>query len=217
VIRDVRKKTGERLSFSAYLTCCATQAIGENPYLHAYRDMLGSLVLFEDVDVSMLIEIVNEGKKFPVGHIVRGANRKSFRDIHAEIRAAQKKPIADQQVKQLYFFRQLPAFVRRLIFMGLNRCPHMRKKLTGTVSLSAVGMFGKGGGWGMAVPSHTLGITVGGIAEKPGIHEGRIEAREFLQVTLDFDHDIVDGAPAARFGERFRDIVESGHELVDSV
>lgn len=37
--------------------------------------------------------------------------------------------------------------------------------------------------------------------------------REYLNVTLDFDHDIVDGAPAARFGQRFRELVESGHGL----
>jgi pyruvate/2-oxoglutarate dehydrogenase complex dihydrolipoamide acyltransferase (E2) component len=30
-------------------------------------------------------------------------------------------------------------------------------------------------------------------------------------VTLDFDHDIVDGAPAARFAQRFQELVENGN------
>jgi pyruvate/2-oxoglutarate dehydrogenase complex dihydrolipoamide acyltransferase (E2) component len=74
-------------------------------------------------------------------------------------------------------------------------------------------MFSKGGGWGLSLPSHTLGITVGGISRKPRIIDGQIEPREFLHVTLDFDHDIVDGAPAARFAEHFRELVQEGQGL----
>lgn len=44
-------------------------------------------------------------------------------------------------------------------------------------------------------PSHSLGIAVGGIVERPGIVDGRIEPREYLRVTVDFDHDLVDGFP----------------------
>jgi pyruvate/2-oxoglutarate dehydrogenase complex dihydrolipoamide acyltransferase (E2) component len=214
ILKAHKEKTGERLSFTGYLACCAGQAIGKNRYLHAYRDFIGRLVLFDEVDISVLIEIEREGKKFPIGHIVRAANKKRFREFHNEIRAAQGKPMDDGQVSQLFSIAQWPGFVRRFLFQLLSRHPHMKKKYTGTVSLSAVGMFGTGGGWGIALPSHTLGITVGGIAEKPGVYEGRIEARKFLNVTLDFDHDIVDGAPAARFAQRFRDIVEGGEELI---
>jgi len=54
---------------------------------------------------------------------------------------------------------------------------------------------------------------VGGIARKPGIYKDKIEPREYLNVTLDFDHDIVDGAPAARFAQQFSELVESGNVL----
>ncbi|HRO91391.1 MAG TPA: 2-oxo acid dehydrogenase subunit E2, partial [Promineifilum sp.] len=40
-----------------------------------------------------------------------------------------------------------------------------------------------------------------------------IEPREYLSVTLSFDHDIVDGAPAARFGGRLRGLIEGGDGL----
>jgi pyruvate/2-oxoglutarate dehydrogenase complex dihydrolipoamide acyltransferase (E2) component len=64
------------------------------------------------------------------------------------------------------------------------------------------------------LPYHTLGLTVGGIAQKPGIVDGRIEAREFLDLTISLDHDIVDGAPAARFAQQFKGLVESGYGLI---
>ena len=60
---------------------------------------------------------------------------------------------------------------------------------------------------------HTLGLTVGGMAEKPGVVEGRIEIREYLCVTVSVDHDIIDGAPAARFVQRLKELVEGGYEL----
>jgi pyruvate/2-oxoglutarate dehydrogenase complex dihydrolipoamide acyltransferase (E2) component len=70
-------------------------------------------------------------------------------------------------------------------------------------------MFGKGGGWGINfLPVHNLGITVGGISQKPGVHEGAIAIREYLDLTASFDHDIVDGAPAVRFLRRLGDIVQ---------
>lgn len=41
-------------------------------------------------------------------------------------------------------------------------------------------MFGKGAGWGIPITAHTLDITLGGITEKPGVVDGRIEVREDL-------------------------------------
>ena len=41
--------------------------------------------------------------------------------------------------------------------------------------------------------------------------------REMLSVTLSFDHDVVDGAPAARFGERLKGVLERGYGLEETV
>jgi hypothetical protein len=35
-------------------------------------------------------------------------------------------------------------------------------------------------------------------------------------MTISFDHSIVDGAPAARFTQRLKDLIESGYGLDDS-
>jgi len=77
-----------------------------------------------------------------------------------------------------------------------------------------VGMFVEGGGWGVGVlPVHTLGLTIGGIAGKPALINGELVLRDCLCVTLSLDHDIVDGAPAARFAQTFKALVESGYGL----
>jgi pyruvate/2-oxoglutarate dehydrogenase complex dihydrolipoamide acyltransferase (E2) component len=91
------------------------------------------------------------------------------------------------------------------------------KKYVGTVALTSVGMFGKGAGWGIppATPP-SLWVTVGGIGEKPGVVDGQIAMRDYLSLTISFDHDIIDGAPAARFTQRLKDLIESGYGLPDS-
>jgi pyruvate/2-oxoglutarate dehydrogenase complex dihydrolipoamide acyltransferase (E2) component len=70
------------------------------------------------------------------------------------------------------------------------------------------------GGWGFGfLPMHTLGVTVGGIAEKPTLINGQLVLHEYLCITLSLDHDIVDGAPAARFARHFQELVEGGYGL----
>jgi pyruvate/2-oxoglutarate dehydrogenase complex dihydrolipoamide acyltransferase (E2) component len=39
--------------------------------------------------------------------------------------------------------------------------------------------------------------------------------RDYLSLTVSFDHNMIDGAPAARFTERLKDLTESGYGLVD--
>jgi pyruvate/2-oxoglutarate dehydrogenase complex dihydrolipoamide acyltransferase (E2) component len=103
----------------------------------------------------------------------------------------------------------LPRFTRLLFFHALKLFPHWFKQISGTVVVTSVGMFGKGGGWGLSfLPVHNLGITVGGIAQKPGVYEGEIAIREYLHLTLSFNHDVVDGAPAARFTQGLVEMIE---------
>lgn len=70
-------------------------------------------------------------------------------------------------------------------------------------------MFGEGGGWAVSPTDSTLQVTVGGISEKPRVVDGEIVTRELLALTVTFDHDVVDGAPATRLaqglGERIED------------
>ena len=215
-IREFREKTGESLSFTAFLTSCLARAVDEDKHMHAYRTG-HKLIVYDEVDISVLIEREVAGGKAPIfPHVVKGANRKTLREIHDEIRAAQREEVGSSGKGRLIgLYWLLPAFIRGLIWRRLLGSPHWRKKVTGTVAISAVGMFGKGSGWGIPIPTYTLSITVGGIAERPSMVEGQIEISECLSMTISFDHDIIDGAPAARFTQRLKELTESGYGLRD--
>jgi hypothetical protein len=183
--------------------------------MHAYRDWRDQLVIFDEVDVNSLFEVEEDGRQIIRPHIIRAVNKKTFGDIHAEIRAFQAGHQGSREAKFIRWFVLLPGFARRLFYWLLSRNPHFLKETAGTILMTAIGMFGTGGFWGIPVPNHTLQITLGGIAEKPGVVDGQIAIREYLSVTISFDHDIIDGAPAARFAQRLKELVESGYGLCD--
>ncbi len=54
---------------------------------------------------------------------------------------------------------------------------------------------------------------MGEIHQAPVLHNDQLEEAEFLQATLSFNHDLIDGAPAARFGSTFTEIVSRGELL----
>ncbi len=101
-----------------------------------------------------------------------------------------------------------------LLRMATRRDPTILISMAGTVGITAVGMFGKGhSGWGISAGSHVLDLVVGSTAWKPAVVEGRIKPRQILHLTVLFDHDVIDGAPATRFTRRLVELIESGYGL----
>jgi pyruvate/2-oxoglutarate dehydrogenase complex dihydrolipoamide acyltransferase (E2) component len=226
--QTIKDLTGESLSFTGWLMKCIAQAVSEHKLVHAMRKGK-RLVVFNDVDVSVVVEGALEGehgpaRTVPMPYIVRRANEKSVRDIHDEIRSAQMGPHAEETLRlrarmsttQRLFF-SLPFFLRRmLLWRRLVKDPLFAKKTMGTVALTSVGMFGKGSnasGWGIPVGIHPLVVLLGGIARKPGVVGQEVQVRDYLSMTVLFDHDVVDGAPVARFLSRLRELIEGGYGL----
>ncbi len=213
-LRQHKAKTGEPLSFTAFLANCLAKAVDEHKAVQAFRQGGKRLVLFRDVDISTRIERDVAGQKYVVPHIIRAANRKTFRAIHNEIRAAQA---ADAR-RVLTRFRLLPGALYWPFFWAFarlaGRLPRLWKMTVGTVGVTPVGMFATGAGWGIPATSPTaLMVTVGGIGEKRASVDGRPTVREYLSLTVSVDHDLVDGAPAARFTRRLKELIESGYGL----
>jgi hypothetical protein len=59
----------------------------------------------------------------------------------------------------------------------------------------------------------TTGLTVGGIGRRPVLVDGRLEEHEYVCLTLSFDHDLIDGAPATRFAAELSRLIECGDGL----
>ncbi|HEX9134464.1 MAG TPA: 2-oxo acid dehydrogenase subunit E2, partial [Ktedonobacteraceae bacterium] len=215
-IRDHKAHTGEALSFTAFLIACLAQAVEEHKAVQAYRKGSKHLVLFEDVDVETQVERDVAGEKQNITYIIRAANRKTFREIHHEIRTAQVEDVEKARVgtKALHWLLFLPTWLFRVLYR--MRGPHVLKHYGGTVGTAAVGMFEGGAGWAIPIGHpQSLMMTVGGIGLKPGIVDGRIAIRDYLSLTISLDHEIIDGAPAARFIRRLKELIEGGYGLIE--
>jgi pyruvate/2-oxoglutarate dehydrogenase complex dihydrolipoamide acyltransferase (E2) component len=213
-LREHKARTGESLSFTGFVAHCLSQAVAEDKEVQAFRQGR-KLVIFEDVDVALMIEGEVNGRKMVVNHVVRAAQAKSVEQIHHEIRAAQAavKEMVRRQ-SRFRFLTALPWFMRNLVFRFIRGHAQLWSAIGGTVAITAVGMFGNERmGWGLPINPGPLMLTLGGISKKPVVIDGRIEPREVLCLTVSLDHDTVDGAPAARFVARLTELLEAGHGL----
>jgi pyruvate/2-oxoglutarate dehydrogenase complex dihydrolipoamide acyltransferase (E2) component len=222
-ITEHKARSGEALSFTGFLVYCLARAVDENKEVQAYLKGRSQIVMFDDVNVGMMVEHKDGGKRSLMGHIVQGANRKTYQEIHQEIRAAQSGPVPAGRGMPSWFRTAmllpwpLSKLVQALMGFVTRRDPTIRVSTSGTVGVTAVGMFGKGrSGWGIASMPHSLSLVVGSMSWKPAVVEGRIEPREILNLTVLFDHDVVDGAPATRFVRRLMELIQSGHGLAEA-
>jgi len=207
------EQAGRHLSFTAFLMSAVARAVAEDRILHAYRRR-NQLIMFHDVDVNTQIEVELAGQKIVQSLIVRAADRKSVREISDEVRQGRSgDPSTERRYGGTIAAVSLPRPMRSLAWRTVMSNPFWFKRFGGTIGLSSIGMFGPGGGWGIQIAPPTLMITVGGVATKPRYLNGSLEPREMLDLTISVDHDIVDGAPAARFARRLAELVEQADGL----
>jgi len=224
-IRKHKERTGERISFTGWIMKCIGQAVSEHKEVHAIRKGKRNVVIFNDVDISIQIEKIVEGYLRPMPFVVRKVNEKSVHEITAEIREAQNVEINDKtllvgsqetQSRLERWFPSLPKFLRKMLWRKAKD-PFYLKRIGGTVGITSVGMYGKFGGW--PIPEspglYSLLVALGGIAKKPGVVSDKIQIREYLYMTVLFNHDAVDGAPVARFIVRLTKLIENAFGLVE--
>jgi len=202
------------LSFTGFVIACYARAIHAHPVVQAYRDLRNRLIVFHDVDVSVIIEHRKDG--IPIPHVIRNADTKSVRDISEEIRAAYVDPHPLGRMEGFAgLLSRLPHFFQVMFFRCLTLNPNWIKQIDGTVQISSFGMFSKRAKWGIGLLyGHTMGLWVGGISENPlVVNGGSVDLRECVHLTVSFDHDIIDGEPAALFSRTFIELLESGSLL----
>jgi pyruvate/2-oxoglutarate dehydrogenase complex dihydrolipoamide acyltransferase (E2) component len=213
IIKEHFNKTGEKLSLTAYIVTCLAQVIKDHPMLNSFIKGRKQIIL-DDVTVSVLVEREVQGEKVPEPVGIDHAQVKTYWQINNEIRNAQKNSVEKLgSLSGITWIRLIPNFLLKTFIRIADENIKMAKRF-GKVAVTAVGMFNKESIWFIPHGSATVLITVGGINPKTEYFEGKYIEKEYLCLTASFDHDIVDGAPAARFMKQFTDTVKNGHLLV---
>ncbi len=221
-IKRRRAGSGEKISFTSWALFCIGRAVSEHGSAHALRKGRSGLVIFDDVDVSLVVEKEVDGVCVPLPMVLRKVNEKSIGEIFMEIENAKGKQIKDagdyvleksRSREPIGFFSLLPQFIRLLIWKIILSSPLRVKKMMGTVIVTSVGMMGEANGWFIPYSIHPLCFALGPIVKKPGVKKNSIGIREYLKMTILIDHDVIDGAPALRFASRLVELMETGYGL----
>jgi pyruvate/2-oxoglutarate dehydrogenase complex dihydrolipoamide acyltransferase (E2) component len=129
-------------------------------------------------------------------------------------------------------FRAPFALRRWLYWEPLLRSPRRVKETMGTVMVTSLPVTSRSGGagWGIPIAIHPLVVAIGAVGRRAGAdesHGGTAQAsateqtspsaqpgpREFVSLTVLFDHEVVDGVPVARFLRRLIQLMETAFEL----
>jgi pyruvate/2-oxoglutarate dehydrogenase complex dihydrolipoamide acyltransferase (E2) component len=206
------------LSLTAFVIASLGRAVATNPEVHAYRNWRGRLVQHRGVDVQTLIEVPSSEGPFGLVHVVREADRRGVAEISAELRAVKADATVTTPGRLLNTLASAGGRVPggyRLMYAVMRRSPRAHRA-TGTVQVTAVGMFGGGSGFAIAPPTlASLTVVVGGASSRPVAVSGRVEVREVLDITVTIDHNVVDGAPATRFAADFRRLLSTAAVLAE--
>jgi pyruvate/2-oxoglutarate dehydrogenase complex dihydrolipoamide acyltransferase (E2) component len=213
-----RRREGRSASLFSFIIKAAATALDENREFNSIRKGR-RIVEFEDVDINIPIENNTKSEAFPHQIVIRDASGKGAEEIYAEIEQARaeyarRESTGEEDRWAMSFMKILlymPKFMRNVILRKAMNNPFAVKRMSGTTFVTSVGTFGKIPGF--AIPyiggNRAVSFAVGNVVEKPAVFKGEITVREFLSMTIVFNHDIVDGAPAARFISRLKKLIET--------
>jgi pyruvate/2-oxoglutarate dehydrogenase complex dihydrolipoamide acyltransferase (E2) component len=203
-------------SLTAFVIASVARAAAAHPEVHAYRNWRGCLVTHSHVDVATIIEITTAQGLFGRPHVLHDADIRDVPGLTAEIHGVKSEHAAKQSAPMLgraaSLAIRIPGTVGAM-YAVMARSVAARQRV-GTVGVTAIGMFADGGGFGLTPPTiMSLEVVVGGLTQRPRVVGGEIRIRDVLDLTLVIDHNVVDGAPATRFGAALRDLIESAAVL----
>lgn len=207
-LRQELKEKGVRVTATAILL----KAIGIAQRLHpASRTAIlpwGRTVTFNDIVAGFTVERYVGPQPAVFFGSIDAPDTKPLVQVAEELRAYGEDDIST--VPQLDIenrFNNMPWLFRRFILWLGMRFPKVRLRYLGaTFGVSSLGKFGCTTLIPPCVSTSTFGV--GAIEQRAVVREGRIEVRPMMTLILNFDHRLIDGAPAARFMQDVQKLVE---------
>jgi pyruvate dehydrogenase E2 component (dihydrolipoamide acetyltransferase) len=185
---QIKAAVGEAWGFAPgyndLLGLIVARALREFPYMNARLTGDQAIEQLPYVNLGLAVD-TDRGLLVPV---VRNADQKGLQAFGAEFRAL---------VDRARSGKSLPDDLSGGTFTITNLGTYDIDAFTPIINLPEAAILG-----------------VGRILPKPVVHQGQIVARQMWTLSLTFDHRLVDGAPAARFLQRVKQLVENPYLLL---
>ena len=218
-LRELRKK-GINVSFNAWLLKIIGSVLEKHPEAAAYFYNKKKLIIFDDINISMIIEKLIGDVKVPMPLVIEKVNKKTALEITKEIEKAKGLELNPDDIvlekqsaayQRLYY--HMPGKLRRLFWKILLKSPKAAYRTMGNVSVTSIGMIGRINGWFVHKSVHPVSFGVGSVLKKPVVINNEIKIREILNMTILVDHDVIDGAPMVRLLDDLTNYIETGKEM----
>ncbi|MBL9043977.1 MAG: 2-oxo acid dehydrogenase subunit E2 [Myxococcales bacterium] len=222
---EVRKKTGEKVSFTHLVGRAVAEALRQAPTLNG-RIVFGAFEPFPTVDIAFLVAL-EDGQDLARAKVCE-VDKKSIAEIARELasKSGKLRASADPAYeKSKSAIRMMPTWVLKPM---LNLTGFLASSLGlsipalgvepfpfGSCIVTSVGMFGLEEGFVPPTPFTRVPvyILVGAVKERPAVVDGKLVAQPQLTITATIDHRFIDGAQLAVLAKVVRSILENPWQL----
>ena len=204
---------------TAVLVKATALALQKNPEANAllFKAPIGyRIVRFDDVDVNVPVTRMLDGAPFTFLLTVRGAAKKTLKDIQQEITDAQRTPPEQSPaIQRIKRFSKLPLWLARVFHQAMMRSPKVYLKNAGTCGLTI--LEGPWGDFFFPIGPTSVCFSVGGVRPEAVVRDGQIVARRMMKVALGIDNYVVPGPVGAKLAYDFQDILSSARVVEDEL
>ena len=219
MIRALRKN-GVHVSFNGWIIKVIGSLLKKHPEAAAYRRNKKDLMIFNNINISVIAEKTIDGEKVPVPMVIEKTHELSAPEITEIIDNAKEQVLTGKDMvinknstglERLYY--RMPGFIRRGVWKFLLGNPGIAYRNMGNAVVTSIGMMGKINGWFIHRSVHPVSFGIGSVLKKPVVADNEIQIREILNMTILADHDVIDGAPMVRFLNDLTRAIETGEFL----
>ncbi len=207
----IRKTTAERVSLSARTAPHSTITM-EVDMANAERLRHQTATSYTDILVKAVAQALSE--HMYMNSTLEDGQIKVFEDINVGVAVATKRglvvPVVHNADKKT--LSEVATVLKELIEKTKSDKLAKDNVTGGTFTITNLGMYGVDMFIPIINPPEAAILGVGRITQRPIAENEEIKIKPIMQLSLSYDHRIVDGAPAAQFLQKIKQILETGQE-----
>jgi len=206
-VKGVRKMTAQAMVESAFTAPHVTEflTIDVTPMMEL-RARLKSHPAFRDVKITPLTfaakAVCLAAKRTPDVNATWAGEEIVYKDyVHLGIAAATPRGLVVPKVRDAdaMSMRELAVALEQLTVTAREGKTPPADMLNGTFTITNVGVFGVDTGTPIINPGESAILALGAIKDMPWVVDGEIVVRKVCQLSLSFDHRVVDGQQGSQF------------------
>lgn len=207
-LTGIRKTAAERLSLSARTAphAAVTMKVDMTNATKLHKETQAS---YTEILVKAVAETLRE--QLNMNATLEDEKIKIFEDVNVGVAVATEKGLVVPVVREAdkKSLSEIAAVLKELVEKAREGKLTREDITSGTFTITNLGMYGVDVFIPIINPPETAILGVGRIMEKPVVVNGQVVIKPVMQLSLVFDHRIIDGAPAAQFLQKIKQNLES--------